>query len=144
LKNKTTDPVSAARHKYGILKLNKYKLYSKTVFTYIQGLKDRILTEAGGDPKKPEQKFKEDNLDVATRIMIEKGEGPKLLAALGNLKKSSWLLIRQSILHSRLHCLLILISRQAEPRQAKSGKELTFTWFRPWQLLLSSVNFRTT
>jgi gliding motility-associated protein GldM len=60
--------------------------YSKTVFNYIQGLKDRILTEAGGDPKKPDQKFKEDNLDVATRVMIEKGEGPKLLAALGKYK----------------------------------------------------------
>jgi gliding motility-associated protein GldM len=33
-------------------KAQQVQTISKTVFTYIQGLKDRILTEAGGDPKK--------------------------------------------------------------------------------------------
>jgi hypothetical protein len=87
LKNKTTDPVSAAKAQIWYPHAQDAQTLSKTVFTYIQGLKDRILTEAGGDPKKPEQKFKEDNLDVATRVMIEKGEGPKLLAALGKFRK---------------------------------------------------------
>ena len=68
------------KHKYGIPKHNKHRTISKTVFTYIQGLKDQILTEAGGDPKNPDKKFKEDNLDIATTIMVEKGEGKKLLA----------------------------------------------------------------
>jgi len=87
LKTKTTDPVSAAKAQIWYPKAQQVQTISKTIFTSIQGLKDRILTEAGGDPKKPDQKFKEDNLDVATRIMIEKGEGPKLLADLGKFKK---------------------------------------------------------
>jgi len=87
LKDKTIDPVSAAKAQIWYPKAQNVQTISKTVFTYIQGLKDRVLTEAGGDPKKPDQKFKEDNLDVATRIMIEKGEGPKLLATLAKFRK---------------------------------------------------------
>src|SRR5687768_9255765 len=87
LKNKTMDPVSATKAQIWYPKAQNVQTISKTIFTYIQGLKDRILTEADGDPKNPDKKFKEDNLDVATRVMIEKGEGPKLLAALGKFKK---------------------------------------------------------
>src|SRR5213075_2333638 len=43
---------------------------SVAVYNFIQSLKDRILTEAGGNPKDSTKRFKEDNLDVATRIMI--------------------------------------------------------------------------
>ena len=53
----------------------------------VQDLKDQILIEAGGDPNNSDQKFKEDNLDIATRIMVEKGEGKKLLTALTNYKR---------------------------------------------------------
>ena len=87
LQQKTTEEETKIKALIWYPKAQQVQTMSKTVFTYIQGLKDRILTEAGGDPKKPEQKFKEDNLDVATRVMIEKGEGPKLLAALGKFKK---------------------------------------------------------
>ena len=87
LKDKTTDPVSATKAQIWYPKAQQVQTISKTIFTYIQSLKDRILTEADGDPKSPDKKFKEDNLDVATRVMIEKGEGPKLLAALGKFKK---------------------------------------------------------
>src|SRR5436190_11137042 len=52
---------------------------SKKLYDYIQTLKDRVLVEAGGDPKDANKRYKEDNLDIATRIMIEKGEGPVLL-----------------------------------------------------------------
>src|SRR4029078_3396629 len=95
--------------------------YSKTVFNYIQGLKDRILTEAGGDPKKPDQKFKEDNLDVATRVMIEKGEGPKLLAALGKYK-SDILAIEREIYSVFKPALPINLNKPAS--RTRAGK----TW----------------
>ena len=59
---------------------------SKKLYDYIQGLKDRILTESGGDPKDPTKRYKEDNLDIATRIMIEKGQGQQLLHNLTDYK----------------------------------------------------------
>lgn len=87
LQQKTTEPATATKAQIWYPHAQQVQTLSKTVFTYVQGLKDRILREAGGDPKNPEQKFKEENLDIATRIMIEKGEGPKLLAMLGDYKK---------------------------------------------------------
>ena len=86
LKLKTTDPTSATKAQIWYPKAQQAQNLSKTVFTYVQSLKDQILREAGGDPAKPDQKFKEDNLDVATRIMVEKGEGQKLLSALTKYK----------------------------------------------------------
>src|SRR5205085_8452318 len=62
--------------------------YAKQVFSYIQGLKDQILTKADGDPKNPEKKYKEDNLDIATRMMVDKGEGKKLFKQLDDFKKN--------------------------------------------------------
>ncbi len=88
LKQKTTESATATKAQIWYPKALEVQNLSKTVFTYVQTLKDRILLEAGGDPKNPEQKFKEENLDIATRIMIEKGEGAKLLGMLGDYKKN--------------------------------------------------------
>ncbi|WP_276499944.1 gliding motility protein GldM [Terrimonas pollutisoli] len=88
LLDKTKDPSSANRANIWYPKAQQVQTLSKSIFAYVQTLKDQILREAGGDPNNPEQKFKEDNLDIATRIMIEKGEGQKLLAALDNYKKT--------------------------------------------------------
>jgi gliding motility-associated protein GldM len=87
LEQKLEDPASAEKAKMWLPKAQEVQSLSKNIFSYIQGLKDRILVEAGGDPKNPEQKFKEENLDIATRIMVEKGEGQKLLAMLADYKK---------------------------------------------------------
>jgi gliding motility-associated protein GldM len=87
LQQKTTDPATATKAQLWYPKAQQVQSLSKNIFTYVQNLKDQILREAGGDPSKPDQKFKEDNLDIATRIMIEKGQGPKLLAALAQYKK---------------------------------------------------------
>ncbi|MEO5564693.1 MAG: gliding motility protein GldM [Chitinophagaceae bacterium] len=78
LLEKTKDQATANRANLWYPKAQQAQELSKGVFTYVQSLKDRILKEAGGDPKDPTKKFKEDNLDIATRIMIEKGEGKKL------------------------------------------------------------------
>ena len=51
------------------------------MFNYIQTLRTRILKDAGFDPaKNGDSTFKADNLDIATRIMVEEGEGKKLQA----------------------------------------------------------------
>ncbi|HWJ26168.1 MAG TPA: hypothetical protein VNS32_06475, partial [Flavisolibacter sp.] len=41
--------------------------------------KDKILTLAGGKPGDPSVSFKEDNLDIVTKMMVKDGEGKKLL-----------------------------------------------------------------
>jgi gliding motility-associated protein GldM len=82
LQDKLSDPTKAVKAQEWYPKAQQVQSYSKTLYNYIQGLKDQILREAGGDPSKPDQKFKEDNLDIATRIMVEKGQGQQLLSAL--------------------------------------------------------------
>ena len=88
LKDKTTKPETKERADKWYPKASQVQGYSKTVFDYIQGLKNRIITEAGGDPNDPTKKFKEENLDIATRIMVEKGEGKKLFAMLTDYKNN--------------------------------------------------------
>lgn len=83
---KLSDPSTAAKAQIWMPKAQQVQNLSKDIFTYIQGLKDRILREADGDPNNPEKTFKEDNLDIATRIMIEKGEGRKLEQMLKNYR----------------------------------------------------------
>lgn len=88
LQNKTTDqsPATAAKAKLWLDKANQVVNYSQAVYNYIQGLKGQIITEAGGSPSDPTKKFKEDNLDIATRIMVENSAGKQLLAQLTNYK----------------------------------------------------------
>lgn len=87
LTEKMSDPTSMVKATYWQPKAKQVMDLSKAIFTYIQGYKDQILKEAGGDPNNKEKSFKEDNLDIATRIMVEKGEGKKLYAALEKYKK---------------------------------------------------------
>ena len=79
LVDKLADPTTREKAEIWYPKAQQVQGLSKPVFDYIQKLKDRILIESGGDPKDPTKRFKEDNLDIATRIMIEKGEGKNLL-----------------------------------------------------------------
>jgi gliding motility-associated protein GldM len=62
--------------------------YTKTIFDYIQSLKEKITSQAGGDLGKNIPIKKEDNLDIATRLMVEQGEGKKLLQMLTDYKKN--------------------------------------------------------
>lgn len=88
LKEKLKDSTSHKKAEEWYPKAQSVQSYAKSVFTYIQGLKDEILRKAGGDPNDPEKKFKEDNLDIATHMMVDKGEGKKLQAALADFKKN--------------------------------------------------------
>ena len=87
LKQKSNEAATATRAQEWLPHADNVSKNAKEVFSYIQGLKDQILREAGGDPRDPEKKFKEENLDIATRIMVEKGAGKKLLEMLSQYKK---------------------------------------------------------
>lgn len=86
LQDKKTRPETAERAIIWAPKAEAARNYSVAVFSYIQTLKDRILREADGDPNNPDKTFKEDNLDIATRIMVDKGEGKKLKSTLETYK----------------------------------------------------------
>jgi hypothetical protein len=52
LKDKTSDPTSKAKAEIWYPKAEKAQVLSTTIFKYVQGLKDQILRESGGDPNK--------------------------------------------------------------------------------------------
>ena len=87
LLQKSNEPATATRAQVWLPHARNVSKNATEVFSYIQGLKDQIIREAGGDPRDPEKKFKEENLDIATRIMVEKGAGKKLLEMLAQYKQ---------------------------------------------------------
>ncbi len=84
---KLADPASADKAKIWMPKAEKAVQISKELNQYIDGLKDKIKLGAGFNPQKPDDGFKEDNVDVATRVMDKEGEGKKLYTALEKYKK---------------------------------------------------------
>ena len=69
-----------------LAKANQVVSTSKTLYDYIGSLKNKILTLAGGSASDPTKSFKEDNLDIVTKMMVKDGEGKKLYAALAKYK----------------------------------------------------------
>jgi gliding motility-associated protein GldM len=72
----TKDPAKGEKATFWYGKATQAKDLSDAAFNYLQDLKAKIVKEAGGDINKPEVKFKEDNLDIATRMLAE-GKGGK-------------------------------------------------------------------
>ncbi len=88
LNDKRTDPSSATKANYWYPKAQQAQVYSKEIYDYVQTLRTRILKEAGFDPAaNGDSTFKQDNLDIATRIMVEEGEGKKLQKKLEEYKQ---------------------------------------------------------
>jgi gliding motility-associated protein GldM len=88
LADKATDPATAVKAQIWLPKAQQVQGYAKEVYSYIQGVKDDILTKAGGDPKDPAKKYKDDNLDIPTRVLIDKGAGKMLLQKLTDYKSN--------------------------------------------------------
>ena len=76
LQDKMSDPASAAKAQVWYPKAQKATVLAKDMYDYITSLKSKILS--GAEFKKEDSSYKQDNLDVATRIMITDGEGKKL------------------------------------------------------------------
>ncbi|MBO9573797.1 MAG: gliding motility protein GldM, partial [Chitinophagaceae bacterium] len=89
LEDKMGDPTSMVKAKIWYPKAQQAQQVSNEMYDYIQSLRTRILKEAGFNPNaenKFDSSFKLDNLDIATRIMVEEKEGPKLRARLEKYK----------------------------------------------------------
>src|SRR5215218_2955780 len=76
LDEKRSDPSSAAKANIWYPKAQQATVLAKEMYDYITSLKSKIL--AGAEFKKEDSSYKQDNLDVATRIMVTEGEGKKL------------------------------------------------------------------
>jgi gliding motility-associated protein GldM len=86
LQDKTTTEETKIRALEWYPKAQQTVSISKTLYDYIGSLKSKILTEAGGSLTDPNKNFKEDNLEIVTRLMVKEGEGKKLFAALQKYK----------------------------------------------------------
>jgi gliding motility-associated protein GldM len=88
LNDKKAEAATAVKANYWYPKAAQAQVLSNNLYAYIQTLRQRILKEAEFDPaKNGDSSFKADNLDIATRIMVEEGEGKKLQAALTKYKQ---------------------------------------------------------
>ena len=62
--------------------------YSSNAYSYIENLKKLLITEAGGNPADPTVKFKEDDQNMVTRVMIKQGKGKELYKVIEDYMKN--------------------------------------------------------
>ncbi|MFN2437794.1 MAG: gliding motility protein GldM [Chitinophagaceae bacterium] len=88
LNEKRSEPATAQKANYWYPKAQQAQSLSKGVMTYIDGLKKEILVAADFNPaENGDSSFKMDDLDIATRIMVNEGKGKKLQQMLSDYKK---------------------------------------------------------
>jgi gliding motility-associated protein GldM len=85
---KMKDPSSKDKAAMWMPKAEQVIKYSKEVTDLIEEIKSKIKTAAGFNPAKGDSGFKEDNIDIATRIMDKEGYGNKLKEKIEQYKKS--------------------------------------------------------
>jgi gliding motility-associated protein GldM len=85
LTDKQSDPATKPKADIWQPKAKQVIDYSKTAFDYIDALKTRILKEAGGDPAKPDQTFKEDNSNENNG---ERGERKRVAKGFNRLQRA--------------------------------------------------------
>ncbi|MBS1654488.1 MAG: gliding motility protein GldM, partial [Bacteroidetes bacterium] len=86
LEEKTHEEETKAKAVIWYPKAQNVQNLAKEVFSYIDGLKMTIMKNAGADPAKGNMEYKEDNLDVPTRLLVDKGEGKILYQKLSKFK----------------------------------------------------------
>ena len=94
--------------------------YSKTAYDFIEVLKNDILKAAGGDPLDPTKKFKEDNLDIATRMMMKEGKGEQLYKILEAYQTN---VLKDSAIGAQFKGKNALQIDLEKPKTATSGKK---------------------
>ncbi|HEV7329859.1 MAG TPA: gliding motility protein GldM [Flavisolibacter sp.] len=78
-RNKLADPTSKVKAETWYPKAQQAQQLTSAMYNYIEGLRNDILKAADFDPaRKKDSTFKEDNQDIATRIMVKEGKGKEL------------------------------------------------------------------
>jgi gliding motility-associated protein GldM len=86
LNDKINDPTTREKATIWAPRATQAIGFSSTAYNFIQTLKDDIIKAAGGTPGDTSDKYKEDNLDIATRMMVKEGKGKQLYAILAKYK----------------------------------------------------------
>jgi gliding motility-associated protein GldM len=86
LDEKRSDPATAAKATIWYPKAIAAQAASKELNDYIQTLKNKILTAAGYNPAAGDTTYRMEDLDIATRIMVNEKEGQKLKQKLDDYK----------------------------------------------------------
>ncbi|HXB91003.1 MAG TPA: hypothetical protein VNU72_01880, partial [Puia sp.] len=82
------DPQTAALAKIWAPPAGQAKNYSSTLTTYIEGLKENLISESSPQMNKEgKREFSDGNLDAATRLFDTKGEGKVLYGKLIDFRK---------------------------------------------------------
>ncbi|MFI5153436.1 MAG: gliding motility protein GldM [Chitinophagales bacterium] len=79
---KLKDPQTMANAQIWAPKASEARKLSEGVYQEIEDLKNKLVQESGPYTEDGKKKFREDDLDAATRLFAEEGEGPKLYAKL--------------------------------------------------------------
>jgi gliding motility-associated protein GldM len=87
LEYKTTEDATKERALKWFPVAQKVQSISGTLYNYIEDLKAQIISKADGDIKDPSKSYKEDNLDIVTRLMVKEGQGNKLKTMLEQYSK---------------------------------------------------------
>lgn len=87
LEDKTHDEQTKERALVWFPKAQNVTEISQGLYDKIEALKNKIITLAGGKPGDPSVSFKEDNLDIVTKLMVKEGEGKKLKTLLEDYSK---------------------------------------------------------
>lgn len=78
-RNKLSDPTSKAKAEIWYPKAQNAQQMTTAMYSYIEDLRNQILKAADFDPaRKKDSTYKEDNQDIATRLMIKEGKGKEL------------------------------------------------------------------
>jgi gliding motility-associated protein GldM len=87
LQEKMTEGPTKAKAEIWYPKAKRAQELTAEMSNYIQGLRNEILKQSDFDPaKNGDSSFKQDNLDIATRIMVEEGKGKELYNKLATYK----------------------------------------------------------
>ena len=86
LNEKKSDPATAIKATIWYPKAIAAQSASKELNDYIQTLKNKILAAAGYNPANGDTTYKMEDLDIATRIMVNEKEGQKLRQKLDEYK----------------------------------------------------------
>jgi gliding motility-associated protein GldM len=128
LDEKRADPATAAKAQYWFPKAQRAQQLTTELNTYIMGLRSQILTAAGFDPaKNGDSTFKEDNQDVATRLMVEEGKGKELRARLEKYKAD--MLAIEPSLRSQVEADLRQINLETPPSKSTSNPSWETAYF---------------
>jgi gliding motility-associated protein GldM len=87
LQEKMKDNSTKEKATFWFGKANEVVQYSATAYNYLDNLKTKIMTLSKYDPASGKDKGV-DNLDVSTRILVDKGEGKILYKQLEEFKKN--------------------------------------------------------